>query len=125
MLNTCTIQGRLTADPEIKQGNQYQTARFTVASDRNFKDKNGNRNTDFIRCQVWGKRAETFAQHFGKGQRVIVEGSWQTGSYQDKNGNTVYTNTLNVNNFYFDDDRRNSNQQQSSQPQQEVDQVPF
>ena len=116
MLNQVVLQGRLTADPQLNQNGQTSTLHFTLASDRSFKNKDGNRDTDFIRCTAFGKTAENMANFFQKGQLMIVYGRWQTGSYQDNSGNRVYTNELVVRGFEFDNNPRQNNQQ--SQPQQ-------
>lgn len=116
MLNQVVLQGRLTADPQLNQNGQISSLHFTLASDRSFKNKDGNRDTDFIRCTAFGKSAENMANFFQKGQLVIVYGRWQTGSYQDNSGNRVYTNELVVRGFEFDNNPRQNNQQ--SQPQQ-------
>lgn len=120
MLNQVVLQGRLTADPQLNQNGQTSTLHFTLASDRSFKNKDGNRDTDFIRCTAFGKSAENMANFFQKGQLVIVYGRWQTGSYQDNSGNRVYTNELVVRGFEFDNNPKQSNQQQQTyqQPQQ-------
>lgn len=112
MLNQVALQGRLTADPKLNQNGQVSITNFTVASDRSFKNKDGNRDTDFVRCTAFGKTAENLANFFQKGQMIIVYGRWQTGSYQDNNGNRVYTNELAVQGFEFDQTK------QQSQPQQ-------
>lgn len=97
-MNKVILQGRLVANPEMRQTqNGKQVVNFTVAVNRPFqKDA-----TDFIRCQAWGKTAETIAKYVAKGDGIIVEGSWETGSYKDQSGNTVYTNTCNVSSFDF------------------------
>lgn len=120
MLNQVVLQGRLTADPQLNQNGQMSTLHFTLASDRSFKNKDGNRYTDFIRCTAFGKSADNMANFFQKGQLVIVYGRWQTGSYQDNSGNRVYTNELVVRDFEFDNNpkqQRNQQQQTYQQPQ--------
>ena len=101
MLNQVSLQGRLTRDVEINPTNERPIAHFTLASDRDFKNKNGDRDTDFIRCVAFGKTAENFANFFKKGNMAIVTGRWETGSYQNQEGNTVYTNELVINTFNF------------------------
>lgn len=118
MLNQVVLQGRLTADPQLNQNGQTSALHFTLASDRSFKNKDGNRDTDFIRCVAFRKTAENMANFFQKGQLVIVVGRWQTGSYQDQSGNRVYTNELVVDSFEFCGDSKQSQQSQASQPQQ-------
>ena len=86
--------GRLVRDPDVKysQGaNQTAIARYTLAVDRRFKQE-GQPAADFINCLAFGKRAEFLEKYCRKGTKLVVEGSWQTGSYTNKDGNKVYTN---------------------------------
>lgn len=85
-MNTALLIGRLTRDPEIKSG----AATFTLAINR-APDKNGDIKADFIRCVAFGKTAENVVRYLTKGRLVAVEGRIQTGSYQNKDGQTVYT----------------------------------
>ena len=94
-MNKVILTGRLTADPEVRytQGqNSMAVVHATLAVDRNRKDANGNSEADFIRIVVFGKRAEWMGQYCHKGIKLEVCGRWQTGSYNDNNGNKVYTN---------------------------------
>lgn len=90
-MNTVILLGRLTADPEVRNtADGKQVARYTLAVDRRFK-KDGDTNADFIRCVTFGKSAEFTEKYFKKGTKVSLRGRIQTGSYKDKDGKTVYT----------------------------------
>ena len=65
-------------------------ARFSIAIDRP-KKKDGEQGADFPRIVCFGKTAELIDRYVKKGQQVAVQGRIQTGSYQDKDGKTVYT----------------------------------
>ena len=86
MANKVILMGRLTKDVEVKG----EVARYTLAVDRKFK-KEGQPETDFINCVVFGKSAEFAEKYFHKGMKVAVTGRIQTGSYTDKDGKKVYT----------------------------------
>ncbi|MBR0085666.1 MAG: single-stranded DNA-binding protein [Lachnospiraceae bacterium] len=90
-MNSVELTGRLVRDPEIRYtaGSQMATATFTMAVDRPVKD--GQRQADFPRIIVFGKQAETVEKYLSKGRLVAVQGHLQTGSYQNRNGDTVYT----------------------------------
>lgn len=93
-MNKVILMGRLARDPDIRysQGeNATAIARFSLAVDRRFKQE-GQPNADFINCLAFGKRAEFLEKYCHKGTKLVVEGSWQTGSYTNKDGNKVYTN---------------------------------
>lgn len=88
MINRAILMGRLTADPELRQTtNGTPVCSFTVAVDRNFSDRNGDRQTDFLDVVAWKGTAEFVSHYFSKGKMIIVEGSVQTRSYEDRNGN--------------------------------------
>lgn len=92
-MNLVLLSGRLTKDPEVRYttGTQMAVAVFTLAIDRG-KDKNGDdRGADFIPIKVFGKQAENCERYLAKGCRVAVQGKIQTGSYEDKNGQKVFT----------------------------------
>ena len=74
MSNKMFITGRLTADPEVRYGGANNTAiaRFTLASQRNYKDKDGNYVSDFIKCIAFGKTAEVLEKYGKKGVKLIV-----------------------------------------------------
>ena len=94
-MNKVILLGRLTTDPEMKytgEGDKkLAIAKYTLAVDRGIKDKDGNKLTDFPRCTAFGKLGELAEKYLHKGDRVLVTGRIQTGSYKDKDGNTVYT----------------------------------
>lgn len=82
MENIMIIQGRLTADPELKTTTSgANVTSFTLAVDRNTADKK----TDFIPVVAWNKTAEFVCNYFGKGDMAIVEGSLQSRRWEDKN----------------------------------------
>lgn len=104
-MNQVCLVGRLAADPEIRytQGeNPMAVARYTLAIDRKYK-KDGEQTADFIRCVAFGKNAEFAEKYMTKGRRFGVTGSIQTGSYQNKDGQTVYTTDVIVNSQDFCD----------------------
>lgn len=109
-MNQVIIMGRLTKDPDIRYTQDGRAiAQYTLAVSRRGNDSQA----DFIRCTAWEKAA-TFAQkYFRKGQRVLVSGRIQTGSYQNKNGETVYTTDIIVFSQEFADSK---DQQEESAP---------
>lgn len=91
-MNRVCLIGRLVADPEARTAqNKDKTmiVNFRIAVDRA-----GSEEADFIRITAFGKTAEFADQWFKKGMRVGIDGRIQTGSYEDKNGNTVYTTDI-------------------------------
>lgn len=101
-MNKLVITGRLTRDPEVKAiGENNMVAKFTVAVNRNYKDKDGNRPADFIPCEAFGKTAEFISNYVTKGRLVEVDGEMRVDQYQNEEGeNRTFTkchvNSLNV-----------------------------
>lgn len=96
-MNKVILMGRLTRDPDVRysQGeNSTAIARYTLAVDRRFNRANGGDNqqtADFIGCVAFGRSGEFAEKYFRKGTKVLVTGRIQTGSYTNKDGQTVYT----------------------------------
>lgn len=87
MLNRAILMGRLVADPELRQTpNGVSVCSFRIAVDRNYS-KDRERQADFIDIVAWRQSAEFVSRYFTKGKMIIVEGSIQTRSYEDKQGN--------------------------------------
>lgn len=102
-MNSVELIGRTTKDPDIRYtSSQMCVASFTLAVDRDGrKDENGEKQTDFPRVKVFGKQAENVERYVKKGKLIAVQGSIQTGSYQDRNGSTVYTTEVVANRVEF------------------------
>ena len=89
-MNNVTIIGRLTRDPEVRYTGETKVANFSLAIDRPPK-KDGTKDADFPRCVAFGKTADIVEAYCRKGARLAVQGRIQTGRYENKNGETVYT----------------------------------
>ena len=101
--------GRLTRDPELRYSTgerQMAIARYTLAVAR--KVKTNDTEADFINCIAFGKSAEFVEKYFRQGQRVLIEGRIQTGSYINKDGKTVYTTDVIVDSGEFADSKGTS-----------------
>ena len=91
-MNSVVLIGRLTRDPETRytSATQMAVSTFAIAIDRMVK-QGEEKKTDYPRITVFGKQAENCEKFLKKGRLVGIQGRLQTGSYTDKNGNTVYT----------------------------------
>ena len=107
MLNKVIIMGRLGADPELRYlQNNVPVARFSLAVDRDFKDKaSGQKVTDWIGVVAWRGTAEFAAKYFRKGRVAIVEGRLQTNSYTDQAGNKRSYLEVVAESIYFGDSK--------------------
>lgn len=109
-MNKAILMGRLTKEPELRAtSNGVSVCTFTLAIERKFKDKSGNRLTDFIPCVTWRQQADFVSRYFSKGQRVAVIGSIQPRSYEDQSGQKRYITEVIVEEIYFADGKRDVN----------------
>ena len=108
MLNKIFIMGRLTRDPELRRTQTgTPVASFTLAVDRDFKDKStGERTTDFIDVVAWRQTGEFVSRFFTKGRMAVVEGRLQMRDWTDKEGNKRRSAEVVADNVYFGDSRR-------------------
>ena len=78
MLNKIILMGRLTHDPELRRTqNGMAVTGFSLAVERDFKDEDGKRATDFVDIVAWRAAAEFVAKYFTKGRMAVVEGRLQ------------------------------------------------
>lgn len=91
MLNRVVLVGRLTRDPELRYTpSGVAVATFTLAVDRNYKNAQGERETDFIPCVVYRQLAELCANYLSKGKLAAVDGRIQVRSYDGQDGQRRY-----------------------------------
>jgi single-strand DNA-binding protein len=81
-----TILGRLGRDPELKQLSNGPVLNFSLATDHGYKDA---KETMWIRCAIFGKRAEVLSQYLAKGSQVLVQGELYTRTWEKKDGTTA------------------------------------
>jgi single-strand DNA-binding protein len=91
VFNRVILIGRLTRDPELRYTtNGIAVATFTLAVNRNFKNAQGERETDFIPCVVFRQLAELCANYLSKGKLAALEGRLQIRSYEAQDGQRKY-----------------------------------
>lgn len=96
------LMGRLTYEPELrKTPSDVSVIRFQIAVDRNYTAKGQERKADFIDCVAWRGTAEFISQYFHKGSLIALEGTIQTDTYQDKDGNNRKRIEVLANNVSF------------------------
>lgn len=109
MLNRIVLQGRLTRDPEMRvTTSQIPAASFTLAVDRDYKAKDGERGVDFIPCVAWRSTAEFIKKYFAKGQMAIVIGRLQIRPWEDEHGNKRKATEVVAEAVYFGGSKRDS-----------------
>lgn len=88
MLNCVTLMGRLVADPELRTTTTGKSVcTFRIAVDRSYAKQGEQRQADFITIVAWESTANFVSRYFSKGSMIALQGSIQTRSYEDNNGN--------------------------------------
>ena len=105
-MNKVILMGRLTKDVETRYSGEMAVARYSLAVDRKFK-KEGEQTADFINCVAFGKNGEFAEKYLHKGMKIAVTGRIQTGNYKDKDGKTVYTTDIVVEEHEFCESKNN------------------
>ena len=106
MLNKIILMGRLTRDPELRRTESgTAVCSFSIAVDRDFKSKNGEKETDFIDIVAWRATAEFVSKYFTKGRMAVVEGRLQIRDWTDKEGGKRRSAEVIADNVYFGDSK--------------------
>ena len=117
-MNRVIMIGRLVKEHDIRYSQGAPAtcvARYTLAVDRKFKQE-GQPTADFINCIAFGKLGEFAEKYLHKGVKIAVTGRIQTGSYKNKDGNTVYTTDVVVEEQEFCESKSQSNSQSQPAP---------
>lgn len=128
-MNQIILIGRLTKDPELRYLPSTGTpvATFTLAVDRNYKDKEGNVQTDFIPVEVIGKVADFVANYITKGRLVAVNGSIRVDRYMKDDENRTFTKVSAKSVQALDSNKNKSQNTEAPQGFQAIDddEIPF
>ena len=103
-MNKVILMGRLTADPEIRKGENGNVARYTLAVDRMRQTPEAA--ADFIRCVAFDKGADFAEKYLTKGVKIAVEGRIRTGSYTNREGQKVSTTDVVIDRHEFAESKK-------------------
>lgn len=118
MLNHIVLMGRLTKDVELRHtGSNIPVASFTLAVDRDRKNQNGEKETDFIDIVAWRNTAEFASKYFAKGRMAVVSGRLQIRDWTDKDGNKRRSAEILADSVYFGDSKKDGGDQGGYMPQ--------
>lgn len=114
MINQVALVGRLTHEPELEytSGQGHAVVNFALAVDRDYTNKDGERETDFVPIRVWRRQAENCAEYLTKGSLVAVTGRIEAQSYEDREGNRRKSFRVIADKVQFLDNRK----ERSSEP---------
>lgn len=125
-INEVKIAGRLTSKPKTQELPSGKTiANFSLAVNRNYTDKNGNKQeeTDFLNIKMFGRSADALEEWAIKGQVIYVEGRLNKRSWE-KDGEKKYRLDIIANSFQFGEKPRwwyTKEQDASKEKAEEVD----
>lgn len=121
MINSVTLVGRLTKDPQLGMAGDHKKLNFTLAVQRDRE------NADFISCTAWDKTAELIAQYTHKGSQIGVSGRLQAYNYQDPKdpSRKVYAIAVRVNDIMFLDSRKEEARSEAPTIEVPNDDLPF
>lgn len=115
-INIWTFSGNLARDAELKSTPQGHTLlEFNVAASSGWGER---KQTTWVRCELWGKRAEALHVHLPKGQRVIVSGECTNRQYDKKDGSKGYSLEVRVSEIEVIGDRQAPPRQEPEPEQQ-------
>lgn len=107
MLNHIVLMGRLVRDPELRRTDSgTAVANFTIAVDRDYSAKTGEKETDFVDIVAWRNTAEFVDKYFSKGRMAVVSGRLQIRTWKDKDGNSRKNAEVVADNVYFGDSKQ-------------------
>lgn len=119
-MNKVILMGRLTRDPDVRyMQNDEQTcvARYTLAVDRRYRQQGQDQTADFISCVAFGRAGEFVDKYLAKGTKIAIVGRLQTGSYVNKDGQTVYTTDVVIEEQEFAESKQAGERPQEQAPQ--------
>ena len=102
MLNHIVTMGRLVRDPELRHTQSgIPVTSFTIACDRDYKDANGDKATDFIDVVAWRNTADFVSRYFTKGRMAVIDGRLQLRDWTDRDGNKRRRAEILANSVHF------------------------
>jgi single-strand DNA-binding protein len=117
LINQVTLVGRLTKDPELKiTQDGTAVANVTLAVSRNYRNNNGEIETDFVQCTLWRKTAENTVQYCRKGTIIGITGRIQTRSYENHEGRKIYVTDVVADNVRFLSSKSQEKEEKSEKP---------
>ena len=117
MINRIVIGGRLTADPQLRRTESGKAVcNFVLAVERDFKNPDGSRDTDFVPVSAWRHTAEYISRYCTEGRMVAVDGRLQSRSWKDENGTQHWKAEVVASNVYFLDFKRDGSNDSGSMP---------
>ena len=126
-VNCVHLLGRLGKDPTVEEINGKSRAKFSLATSKRFKDRDGKQQekTVWHNIEAWGPQADVMGQYLKKGQEVWLEGEIDNRSYEDKDGNKKVFSSVVVFRFSFVGSKADNSGADNAPAQGDDDDLPF
>ena len=125
-MNKVILTGRTTKTIELRYTtSNVAVTQFTIAVNRDFKDKDGNYSSDFINCVAYRKTAEFLAQYVEKGDKLGIVGRIQTRDYTDKDNNKKFVTEVIVENIEFLEQKKKGQSVEPTKVEEQPQTDPF
>lgn len=127
-LNKVMLIGRLGQDPVIKETSSSSVANFSIATNENWVDKDGEKQerTEWHNIVAWDKLADLASGYLNKGSNIYCEGKLQTRSWETNNGEKKYRTEVVISQLQFLDKKedRYVPEEEEEEEQYEVKEKP-
>ena len=110
-MNKIILSGNICKDIELKYYGDKHCVKNSIAVRRDFKNKNGEYDTDFYNFTIWGAQAEFMDKYASKGAKILISGKILNNNYENKDGNTVFANDIQVESIEIISKKENENDQ--------------
>lgn len=121
--------GRATNTLQVKiiESTQSAVVNFTIATNRKYKNKEGNilEDAEYHRCVAYGNTAEILWKYLTKGKKVYIEGRLRTRKWQDTEGHDRFSTEIIIDTFIFLDTKVSSSDEIALEPTDFDDEIPF
>ena len=110
-MNKIILSGNICKDIELKYYGDKHCIKNSIAVRRDFKNKDNEYDTDFFNFTIWGVQAEFMSKYASKGTKILISGKILNNNYENKDGNTVFSNDIQVENIEIISRKENENDQ--------------
>lgn len=126
MLNCVQEIGRITADPEVKVSQSGKSIlSFSLAVQRDYKNRSGEYDTDFFRCVVYQSSADYLGKYAKKGDMLAVSGALRQNTYENRDGKKVSSVEISVSTVQILSRKKSVPAEDGLDEMQPLDDVPF
>ena len=126
MMNCVQVIGRITADPEVKVSQSGKSIlSFSLAVQRDYKNRSGEYDTDFFRCVAYQSSADYLGKYAKKGDMLSVSGSLRQNTYENRDGKKASSVEISVSSVQILNRKKSVPTEDGLDEMRPLDDVPF